>query len=178
MKNSKWQRPSSKEISSSNSQPKLRSSRASFGSLNLGVFLGLGACCLVFLSCPAARAQLYAIDWFTIDGGGGASSGGNYTLSGTIGQPDAGTLSGGTLSLQGGFWPGFIVPSTTEAPALFIRISGASVIISWSPASPGFSLEQSSSLLPGSWGAAPSAGTNPATIPLTSAPTFYRLRKP
>jgi len=34
----------------------------------------------------AARAQL-AIQWSTIDGGGGTSSGGAYTLSGTIGQP-------------------------------------------------------------------------------------------
>jgi hypothetical protein len=29
-----------------------------------------------------------------VDSGDGASSGGNYSLSGTIGQPDAGTLSG------------------------------------------------------------------------------------
>ncbi len=178
MKNSQLQRPSPKETSSSKGQTRLRSSRASFGSLNFGVFLLLGACCLVFLSCPTARAQSYAVDWFTIDGGGGASSGGNYTLSGTIGQHDAGTLSGGNYTLQGGFWPGLAVPSTTSAPTLFIQLSGGNLIISWAPASTGFSLEQSSTLLPSSWGAAPSAGTNPATIPVTSAPTFYRLRKP
>ncbi len=125
----------------------------------------------------AVRAQ-YAIDWFTIDGGGGASSGGTYTLSGTIGQPDAGTLSGGSYTLEGGFWPGLVVPSTGGAPTLFIQHSGVNVIISWSPLTPGFSLEQSSTLLPLSWGAAPSGGTNPATIPVGGGPTFYRLKKP
>lgn len=124
-----------------------------------------------------ARAQ-YAIDWFTIDGGGGTSSGGAYTLSGTIGQLDAGTLRGGSYTLEGGFWPGIIVPSSGETPTLFIQQSGASLIILWSPAIPGFSMEQSSTLLPGSWAPASSGAENPATIPLGSGPTFYRLKKP
>ena len=29
----------------------------------------------------------YVLDWYTIDGGGGMSTGGDYSLSGTIGQP-------------------------------------------------------------------------------------------
>src|SRR5580765_2937247 len=51
-------------------------------------------------------AQTYAIDWFSIDGGGGTSSGGAFSLSGTIGQPDANPqpMSGGNFSLIGGFW--------------------------------------------------------------------------
>ena len=36
--------------------------------------------------------QNYSIDWFTIDGGGGTSTGGVYAVSGTIGQPDAGLV--------------------------------------------------------------------------------------
>src|SRR5689334_9102237 len=84
------------------------------------------------------RAQNYSIEWFTVDGGGGTSTGDNYTLSGTMGQPDAGTLSGGSYTLEGGFWPGLVVPSTTGGPTLFIQLSGANVIISWSPSSPGF----------------------------------------
>lgn len=31
-----------------------------------------------------------AINWHTTDGGGGTSNGGVYSVSGTIGQPDAG----------------------------------------------------------------------------------------
>jgi len=48
----------------------------------------------------------YKIVWSTIDGGGGQSSGGQYILNGTIGQPDAGYSSGGNYELLGGFWPG------------------------------------------------------------------------
>jgi hypothetical protein len=49
----------------------------------------------------------YVLDWYTIDGGGGTSSGGAYTLSGTIGQHDASTpLTGGAYTLGPGFWYG------------------------------------------------------------------------
>lgn len=44
-------------------------------------------------------AQDYNLSWSTIDGGGGTSSGGNFVLSGTIGQPDAGTMAGGDYRL-------------------------------------------------------------------------------
>jgi hypothetical protein len=42
----------------------------------------------------------------TVDNGGGTSVGGEYTLTGTIGQPDANpqVSSGGQFSLAGGFW--------------------------------------------------------------------------
>ncbi len=36
--------------------------------------------------------------------GGGVSAGDDWTLTGTIGQADAGTLDGGDLQLSGGFW--------------------------------------------------------------------------
>lgn len=47
----------------------------------------------------------YDLTWNSIDSGGGTfSTGGNYSLGGTIGQPDAGTQSGGSYTLTGGFW--------------------------------------------------------------------------
>jgi hypothetical protein len=46
----------------------------------------------------------YAINWWSVDGGGGFSSGAGYTLTGTIGQPDAGCMTGGNYTLVGGFW--------------------------------------------------------------------------
>jgi hypothetical protein len=46
-----------------------------------------------------------------VDGGGGASTGGEFSISGTIGQPDAGVvLGGGSFDLVGGFWPGSVQP--------------------------------------------------------------------
>ena len=44
------------------------------------------------------------------DIGGGASIGGGYTLTGTIGQPEAGELSGRSYTLSGGFWGGAVLP--------------------------------------------------------------------
>jgi len=49
----------------------------------------------------------YDLSWSTIDGGGTTwSEGGGYSLGGTVGQPDAGVLSGGGYTLAGGFWAG------------------------------------------------------------------------
>ena len=60
---------------------------------------------MFLLSVSTANAD-YSISWYTIDGGGGTSSGGSYVLSGTIGQPDAAYSAGGQYELLGGFWPG------------------------------------------------------------------------
>ena len=54
----------------------------------------------------SAGADRYELNWSTIDGGGGKSSGGSYVLTGTIGQPDAAYSAGGQYELLGGFWPG------------------------------------------------------------------------
>jgi hypothetical protein len=58
---------------------------------------------LVILSAAPVQAQIYAVDWWTTAWGGEILSGGGYTLSGTGGQPDAGTISGGNFTLTGGF---------------------------------------------------------------------------
>ena len=47
----------------------------------------------------------YQIVWSTMDGGG-TSAGGQYKLTGIIGQPSAGYSEGGSYELLGGFWPG------------------------------------------------------------------------
>jgi hypothetical protein len=55
----------------------------------------------------ASANQGFDLSWSTIDGGGGTfSTGGDYSLGGTVGQPDAGVLSGGVYTLAGGFWSG------------------------------------------------------------------------
>lgn len=71
----------------------------------LGVIL-IGIIGLLGLSWAmvAAQGSGYALDWWTVDGGGGASSVGGYTLGNSVGQPDAGSMSGGGFTLGGGFW--------------------------------------------------------------------------
>src|SRR5439155_5103980 len=133
---------------------------------------------LLFLSPALLSAQSFSVDWFTIDGGGGTSSGGSFTLSGTIGQPDAGTLSGGSFSLMGGFWAGASVVIKTNPPQLSIERSASGTVIAWAPATPGFVLQVSESLAPGAWSDAPSGNTNPVTLPPAQGARYYRLRKP
>ena len=77
------------------------------------IYLALVIACTLLLS-GLARAQVggYDLTWSTIDGGGGSSTSGNYTLDGAIGQADAGNLSGGVYTLNGGFW---IAPASAVA---------------------------------------------------------------
>jgi hypothetical protein len=78
--------------------------------LKTGFFLllALAAAALLLPGLVAAAPHLplaYQLPWWTVDGGGASPTGGSgYSLSGTIGQPDAGTLTGGGYSLSGGFW--------------------------------------------------------------------------
>lgn len=60
---------------------------------------------VMLVIATGSRAD-YQIVWSTIDGGGGTSAGGQYVLTGTIGQPDAEYSSGGNYEMLGGFWPG------------------------------------------------------------------------
>jgi hypothetical protein len=67
----------------------------------------------------AAQAQsggAFDLSWHTIDGGGSPSAGGGFSLNGTIGQPDAGTMSGGNYSLAGGFWG--LIPAPSSIPTV------------------------------------------------------------
>jgi len=61
---------------------------------------------LLIISVASSANSQYELSWYTIDGGGGRSTGGSYTLTGTIGQPDAAYSAGGNYELLGGFWPG------------------------------------------------------------------------
>ncbi len=63
-----------------------------------------------FLTVAETLAQSsgggFEITKSTIDNGGGLSSGGEFSLTGTIGQPDANQqiATGGGFALSGGFW--------------------------------------------------------------------------
>lgn len=73
------------------------------------LFLGILTCCM---SVAFASGQTYDLSWHTIDGGGAmVTTGGSWELSGTIGQPDAGSMTGGSWELAGGFWPGTVPTS-------------------------------------------------------------------
>ena len=140
---------------------------------------------LAFLMIVSSlRAQSYSIDWYKVAGGGGISTNGQYRLSGTIGQPDAGgPLAGGSYSLTGGFWALYAVQSP-GAPTLFILKSGANAVLYWSAAATGYRLENNSNLASGSgWGTVPVtpvtvSGFNYVTNGITPGNNYYRLHSP
>jgi hypothetical protein len=69
----------------------------------LGVVLGV-----LLAGSLAARTAVdgLGLDWWTVAGGGGASSGDSFALNGTLGQAGPGRLTGGAYILEGGFWSG------------------------------------------------------------------------
>jgi len=141
-------------------------------------------CLLTSVLCLKSSGQ-YAVDWSTIDGGGGTSTGGTYQVMGTIGQPDAGAMSGGSYTLQGGFWGVIAAVQTPGAPLLAIsRTATNTVVVSWPSPSTGWTLQQNTNSVASiNWSNVTSGiqddGTTKSLI--VSPPVgnrFYRLQKP
>ena len=60
---------------------------------------------LVAMCASLVSADASDLSWYTIDGGGEIwSIGGSFTLGGSIGQADAGTLAADAFTVSGGFW--------------------------------------------------------------------------
>jgi hypothetical protein len=133
--------------------------------------LGLGLAC----------AQNFRIDWHTIDGGGGISTGSVYKVSGTIGQPDASPalMTGGAYSVVGGFWALPEVVQIPNGPALSIVPFGVGQArLSWTPNTPGFVLQENTDLNTTNWVNSLSGATNPVVVPANLPVKAYRLHKP
>lgn len=140
---------------------------------------------LLFLSLALkAGAQTYSIDWYKVAGGGGTSTGGTYSVSGTIGQHDAGVATtGGNYSLTGGFWSLINVVQTPGAPTLYVSHSGNTVSVYWQNVA-GWNLIQSGNLTTPiiSWTASslPTllSGTNYLNLVNPAGNLFFRLKNP
>jgi hypothetical protein len=132
------------------------------------------------LAIAMTAVAQYAINWSTIDGGGGTSTGGVYSVGGTIGQPDAGpTMTNGSYAVTGGFWALPQAVQTPGAPLLSIAPAGpGQATISWTPDTPGYVLQETPSLSPTNWVNAPSGSTNPVVVPAGMPAKFYRLIQP
>jgi hypothetical protein len=149
MKSSKFRQSASGEIPMPNRGMEIPASLTRTlcsGRPKLDVSLWLGIWCLAIFQATNAVAQSNNIDWYKLSGGGGTSSNGQYTLSGTIGQQDAGgPMTGGNYSLTGGFWALYAV-QTPGAPVLSIaRTTTNTVAIFWPSPSTGWMLQQNTS---------------------------------
>ncbi len=132
------------------------------------------------LAAATASAPPYSLNSATIDGGGGSSTGGVFAVRGTIGQPDAGgPMTGGSFAVTGGFWALPVAVQTPGAPTLsIVRVNASQARISWTPATPGYVLQETTTLAPPNWVNSPSGAANPVTVPPGPNAKFYRLRKP
>lgn len=83
-----------------------------------------------------AQGNTLDLSWYTLDSGGGKSSGSDFVLNGTIGQTDAGFLSGGDFTLYGGFWQ--IDCLLPDAVIPYLTIANSSLQLSWESNSNGF----------------------------------------
>jgi len=139
---------------------------------------------LVALVNTTLLAQNYSIDWFTIDGGGGTSTGGVYTVSGTIGQPDAGRMSGGNFTVDGGFWGIIAAVQTAGAPLLRVaRTITNTVLVAWPSSVTGFNLQQNAAIGSSNWlPVTNSVNTVGSEFQVIISPPvgnrFYRLKSP
>jgi hypothetical protein len=139
---------------------------------------------LLLLAAVSAQAQDYSVDWYKIAGGGGTSSNSQYSISGTIGQPDAGgAMSGGNYSLTGGFWSLISVVQSAGAPTLTIELVNATTVkVLWPYPSTGWTLQQNPVLTTASWsssGGISNDGTNNfITITSPTGNLFFRLSQP
>ena len=124
-------------------------------------------------------AQSYSIDWHKVAGGGGTSTNGQYSVSGTIGQPDAsGALTGGNYSVTGGFWALYAV-QMPGAPLLTIVYTNNQAIVSWPLSATGWTLQANGNVSTTNW--ANYGGTVVNNTVTNSPPTgklFFRLFQP
>jgi hypothetical protein len=128
-------------------------------------------------------SQQYSIDWHKVSGGGGTSTGGVFTVSGTIGQADAGgPMANGSFSLAGGFWAIYAV-QTPGAPTLWIkRTTTNTVMVYWLSPATGYNLQVKTDLTTATWTSPPETITDNGTLKYIivnppSGKRFYRLIK-
>lgn len=149
----------------------------------LSPYLMICGCLVAAAFCFSAAAQSYSIDWYKVAGGGGTSTGGIYTVSGTIGQHDAGgPMAGGNYSLTGGFWSLIAVVQSPGAPKLYVSYSAHTVTVYWQDVA-GWTLHQNPSVanpsgwtLNSSW--TTSNGTNYLNLASPTGNLFFRLSNP
>lgn len=111
--------------------------------------LGLVAALIPWASLVA---QNYAINWYTVGGGGGTSSGGMYSLTGTVGQPDAGVLTGAEFELVGGFWSVLSSVPSPALPILTVYVTNDAVVVAWpSSSSSSIVLQESTDIYAPNW---------------------------
>jgi len=133
------------------------------------------------LICQAYAQNGFNLDvnWSTINGGGGICAGGQFSLSGSVGQPGAGASHSVDFGLFGGFWAADAV-----LPALRVMRLGPNLIyLAWPSWADNYELQSTDNLGPHAiWTAIASApvqfgGEYAVAVAMTKPKEFFRLKQ-
>lgn len=148
-------------------------------------FFIAAACGAVLLgSVRVALAQEFSIEAYSIEALGATSSGGEFTLSGSVGPSEPVRMTGGEFTLEGGFWALITAIQTPGLPRLIVEWTPNQLVrVAWSADYPDFQLQQSASLPSGVWTAVTNApvavpGQWEVLLPPSQGQNFYRLTQP
>ncbi len=137
----------------------------------------------IFLLATGASYAAFTIPWSTLDSGGGTSSGGAFSVTGTIGQFDAHAAgaSGGIFTLNGGYWAQ-VVAMPDDPELAIVKFSNGDVSIQWQSDAIGWQLQTSTTLAAGSWSNVGGVITGPGAFTVMRDPSvpkqFFRLLLP
>jgi hypothetical protein len=145
--------------------------------------LGL-LCAILLLTTSTTLGQSggpFTLNSPTVAGGGGTCARANFSVSGTVGQPDTGARSGGAYSCEGGLWPGLAPSSPCSFMGIQIaRLGNGRVRVSWPLGDCGYVLYYSAAL-PGGWAPLPPPYTTNAThlsVVRSERAESFLLRRP
>ena len=141
---------------------------------------------LFLLSAALLKADpRFEITKSTIDAGGASTPGPRFSLTGTVGQPDAAPRfapADNRFAVEPGFWPGGTVVPTPGAPELTMRPGAArdTAILAWPVTANGYILQESPDLAPGSWtnvriAVVDKDSEHTVTYPMGAQRRFFRL---
>ncbi len=93
------------------------------------IWLGFGISDSLTSTANAATATSFEVSWWTVDGGGGVSSGGGFEVTGAIGQPDAtARLAAGCWSIEPGFWGAYASINNAGSPPLQLQLINPTIL--------------------------------------------------
>lgn len=128
----------------------------------------------------------FAVDRSVISSGGGTSTNGAFSITGTLGQPDAGPrLTGGVFTVDGGFWGAVTLQQTPGAPLLtlqHLKVSGT-LFFSWPITAESYVLDSSPLVGPAASWTPVSASVQldgqhrTVTLPQQPGQRYFRLRQ-
>ncbi len=137
---------------------------------------------LAFLGSCATYAGHLSVNNLRISPGGGTSSGGNFRLTTTLGQPTRLALGGGSFRLNTSI-SSLTVIQTPGAPLVDLKIFGPNLVLSWALPTTEYRLQMNADLaLTNAWtpviqSPVTNQGIVSVSLPPPAGNRFFRLHR-